>query len=1460
MKRNQIQKYDDELLWNVLQSYMTQHKFLVKHHHDSYNYFIKHDIKNILKTHQNVFYLRQYGNKIYRNIIDFEDIRLTDPVHTINKQDIIITPQHARDRNLSYESKLYVTAVQKQQIIDLYDNTEITKEILRKEIVIAHIPVMIYSDLCILNKDEYKRKDCKYENGGYFIVNGGEKICVPQERLVYNRIFILKRKVSEIDEYYAEITSKSLTDNYKVSTMSIHLKKKNIITISLPIFKNIINIPAILIIYLCGIESDEEIMNLILQDANKDLISEYIIPFFQYKTILDKTLKPIKEEQQTINIDALYNDLKNFFIKDIFGTQQNIPNIDVLYIQNELKTNILPHLGSNLIKKGRYICYMINRLLLTKIGQIELTDRDNYINKRLETTGNILGHTFNYSLKKIFSECESIFRKRVGNNINALLSPPSAIEFLRLSTFDKEFKTIFTTGSVAAINRTGVFHVYKQVSYIDSLAHSRIIVTPIGNSRTASKLIQPRYIHNSQFGYICPVESPEGKKIGLTKFLANSCNITIENNQNKTKLLKIIDELVVDINYVEHYNVYKHKRVFIDGDWIGFTDNPIELKNKFILMRRQGVIDKQYSINFNFYSMETHIQTDGGRFIRPLLIVENNTIQLPVEMINLDKSWDYYQKSQHIEYIDIEESQTSLVALNHSYIEKNKILLRNKKIYPTNELVFKNFDNTIKKYTHCEIHPFAVLGIISSSLPFQNHNQAPKDTSTCKYIKQAIGVFNPAFGERFDKQALILHYPQKPLIGTKIHKIIKINELPTGQNAIVALACYSGYNQEDSVIINKSAVDRGFFNLTFYKSYEDKLKKNVNTGKSDIFFKPNPQKVSGVKKANYDKLNDNGFIDEETVVGPRDAIIGKLTPIENELHDIDKLYTDSSTILKITESGIIDKILTNIHDSENNEICKVRIRSTRKPNIGDKFCYDDQTEILTNTGWKYFRNLNYNNKIATLHKNELRYTTPLKIVNFDYSGKMIQLESRYCNYCVTPNHKLYVKIDNKFVLREASELYRVGKIFRTRSIFKGIKTTKTNSRLYLHGLLISFGICRNNKIYIPENKKVYIVQLCKKLNIRYRECNGFVIIYSIHLDNLFPSWIWGLSSTKIKYLINGVFQNEAEFITSNRKILDNIQRVIIHAGYQSKMNINKNNYSIKLIKDNIHYRVNSNVESMVNYNGQIYCCTSQTGIICVRRKGITMWNGNSSRMGQKGTVGILLNHEDMPFTKDGIVPDIIMNPHAIPGRMSMGQLIECVLGKIGAIEGHDIDGSSFNNIDVDNFPKILRKYGFNEFGEEEMRCGLNGKKILSKIFIGPTYYQRLKHMAEDKIHSRGGEGPTSLLTREPPKGRAQNGGLRIGEMERDCMISHGISLYLKEKMVDSVDKYEYEICDKCGVLAHKKLDMDYYICPLCNNSSHISKISIPYNFKLFMQEMMSIGIKMNLQLDQNRYNYSGSSK
>jgi DNA-directed RNA polymerase beta subunit len=241
-------------------------------------------------------------------------------------------------------------------------------------------------------------------------------------------------------------------------------------------------------------------------------------------------------------------------------------------------------------------------------------------------------------------------------------------------------------------------------------------------------------------------------------------------------------------------------------------------------------------------------------------------------------------------------------------------------------------------------------------------------------------------------------------------------------------------------------------------------------------------------------------------------------------------------------------------------------------------------------------------------------------------------------------------------------------------------------------------------------------------------------------------------------------------------------------------------------------------------------------------------------MGQKGTIGILMHGEDMPFTKNGIRPDIIMNPHAIPSRMTIGQLVECLVGKAVALEGYDADGTAFERHDFDEARQILLKHGYRDDCTEYLYNGMTGDRIKVRIVIGPTFYQRLKHLVDDKIHSRS-RGLKVAMTRQPPEGRARDGGLRMGEMERDALIAYGLGFFIKEKLMDNSDPYVTYICGNCGMFAQRfdreqndKLPSpdDIIYCPACQNYNDIHKVKMPYAFKLVLQELTAMCIAPRL--------------
>jgi RNA polymerase Rpb2, domain 6/RNA polymerase Rpb2, domain 7 len=338
--------------------------------------------------------------------------------------------------------------------------------------------------------------------------------------------------------------------------------------------------------------------------------------------------------------------------------------------------------------------------------------------------------------------------------------------------------------------------------------------------------------------------------------------------------------------------------------------------------------------------------------------------------------------------------------------------------------------------------------------------------------------------------------------------------------------------------------------------------------------------------------------------------------------------------------------------------------------------------------------------------------------------------------------------------------------------------------------------------------------------------------------------------------------------TSSPQLADDFQRLCLHAGWSCniciKYKAGKTSYIEKrdehitttvdayrmtIIETQNEPVVNKEkkMDEWIEYDGDVHCCTVPSGIIYVRRNGYPVWTGNS-RHGQKGTIGILYNQEDMPYTKDGIIPDIIMNPLAIPSRMTIGQLIECILGKSCSLNGYEADATPFTGIDVEDVADILEQTGFERYGTEILYNGRTGEQLKARIFIGPTFYYRLKHLVSDKWHSRS-SGPYQLLTKQPAEGRSRAGGLRTGEMEKDALLAHGAAHFLKERLFDSSDKYVFHVCKDCGMIAVANPAKNIYKCTYCDNTSNFAKVFVPYAMKLMWQELMAMGIAPRMLTD-----------
>lgn len=821
--------------------------------------------------------------------------------------------------------------------------------------------------------------------------------------------------------------------------------------------------------------------------------------------------------------------------------------------------------------------------------------------------------------------------------------------------------------------------------------------------------------------------------------------------------------------------------------------------------------------------------------------------------------------------------------------------------------------------------------------------------SNCAMGKQALGIYASNFNSRMDTMANIINYPQKSIVSTKLSKYTYNNELPSGVNAIVAIMTHSGFNQEDSVIINKSALDRGLFTSTYYKVFRDQCTKNHSSGEEEIF--TNPKALCEVKPYSYDKLSDNGFVDTNTYVDNGDIIVGKVMPRKMN----GKItYQDNSVSMKSNDDGYIDMNYTGTN-SDGYKFCKIRIRKNRKPEVGDKVaCYSPDHEYLTTDGWVNVSELTLDHKIASMVDGKLIYQNPVKLHEYDYEGKMYSVNSNHIDLLVTPNHRMYYRASQsgaKYKVKQADEIYHTkykmkknvdgwfpdysgempeclimndDKSEITHFKFSGFINGNDkqiddliidiDSWITIYGIYIAEGSVYKSGVRIAAHKqrvrdaltevaeksKIKIGKTYDKgdlviWNINHVQIAKFIGLGHIAITKYLQDWVWLLNREQCQKLVyamclgdGGMMDNGTwRYYTSSTKLANDFQRLCLHAGYScnkllktpkgtrnhslEKLHQSQNPNNTKESYTNADYWVLTIITSQnepiinknkviethpkfsefkfqdewVDYKGKVYCCTVEKGdgIVYIRRSGHPFWCGQS-KSAQKGSVGMIYDHCDMPFTKDGIVPDIIINPHAIPSRMTMAQLMECIMCKVGCFIGAYGDSTPFTDCTVEDIAKNLEKTGLERYGNEIMYNGRTGEQIKTEIFIGPTYYQRLKHMVTDKIHSRGSNGPIVMLTRQCSEGRARGGGLRLGEMERDCFIGHGSALFLKEKMLDCADNYRVFICKECGLIANVNPEKNIYKCIHCKNATDIVQIRIPYAFKLLTQELTTMNVIM----------------
>lgn len=1087
---------------------------------DSFNLYVERRISDIiLENSEQNFTSEKLGvsHSISFNKVLFRPPAIREADGTYHS----VYPQECRDRNLNYNFSCFVDVSHKTEREGTVSTTRY------KEVLLCRLPCMVGSRICNLSLNPQEHQECPLDHGGYFIVNGNEKTVLAQERMRANFIFV---KQTQSAVFTAEVRSLHGSKARSTSTCYLTCARKTAqrtaaLTLTLPFIER--GVPLLHALKLLGCAGPEEALEHFEAHVSEACgARRVLLQLFQGAIEGSDWTKAEAEIIETVGKQ---------------GTKEPTPARRARYIEHIVSNEFLPHMGIDASseskrRKRAFLMLMVAKLLRVFVGDLPADDRDDYALKRVDDTGTLMALLFRQLWRAFLKTLQSALAKSV-ESVKAV----NVIELLHSKKITAGFRYALSTGNWGILKQSSQCGVAQNLSRQNCMAvvsHLRRINTPINREQ---KLPKPRELSLSHYGIICPIETPEGQACGLVENFAYLALVRMPvASQNILRYVQTL-QLLHEPRSPEDYRLYPW-RVFVNGALEGLHADGPELCRLLRDRRRSGALPACLTIAYQASERIVLLDSDAGCVLRPL--------------IRRDRLRDLRR----------------LVALHPPPLLWLEIFSSG-----CVDLVDKNEERSLDPGEHLEIHPSMMLGACACQIPFLNHNQAPRNIYEAAMSKQAVGVSALNQEKRMDTLAHTLVYPQVPLVQTLPQTTQLSDYAPAGANVICAILSFTGFNQEDSIIVNKGSLDRGLFRSIVYKSFKDEEK--MSAGSMERFGRL-PANVADKKHANYETVQEDGLPAVGSVLDNLDVVASKFIYVKAGEDSKKKTQAlDRSSFARTSEPMRVDRIVI-AQTKDGLELVRVRAYAVRTPEVGDKF---------------------------------------------------------------------------------------------------------------------------------------------------------------------------------------------------------------------------------------------------------------------------------SSHHGQKGVVGLVLPEVDVPFASDGLRCDLIINPHALPSRMTIAHCLEMLLGKACCLEGQLGDGTPFSGLAADDIGPLLRKHGFEGKGNETLFNGVTGEALPSKIFIGPIHYQRLRHCVADKMHARS-HGPTQFLTRQPVEGRSRCGAMRVGEQERDCFIAHGSTSILLDRLLHCSDSFRCLVCRKCGLIAEGRKNGSSAGARYCRSCKltgpeNVTEVCMPYAFRLFMGEVQALGIALRLRCE-----------